>query len=362
MALTLDDGAGHTFNATSATDGTFSFTGVPVSTTYTLTATLTGYQNATQQVPVQTADVTGLSVSMTASTTTTWSVSGTVTDAETNAAIAGATVSVASPSVSATTDASGKFTLTGLPDGTYTLQVTATGYNPGTQSVTVSGADVTGVAITLFPTAATYTLSGTITDSGTGTGLDGATVTLTLPDSTTQTTTTSAAGLYSFTGLAAGTYDLAVTASGYQDGSATGIQVSADTTQDLALDPAAPATYTLSGTVQLSDQSAGSYDGATVKIVTGGTGQATTDASGAYQIAGLAPGTYQVEASKTGYGKLTVTVKLSSDKTQDFYLVRLNSTNQPGCGCSASGGSPDPILGLFFLGLGMMVLRRRRRA
>ncbi len=363
VSLTLDDGAGNTLSATSATDGTFSFTGVPVSTTYTLTATLTGYQDATQQVPVQTADVTSLTVSMTASTTTTWSVSGTVTDADNNnAPIVGATVSIASPSVTATTDAQGNFTLTGVPDGTYDVQATATGYNPGTQSVTVSGADVTGVNISLFQPTATYTLSGTITDSGAGTGIGGATVTLTLPDTTTQTTTTSAGGMYSFTGLAAGTYDLAVTASGYQDGSMTGIQISADTTQDLALDPTAAPTYTLSGTVRLSDKTSGSFSGTTVTLISGGTGSATTDASGAYQIPGLAAGTYQVRASHAGYGTLTATVNLSGDKTQDFVLVPQSTTSQPGCGCSATGGSPDPVLGLFFLGLGMMVLRRRRRA
>jgi hypothetical protein len=51
---------------------------------------------------------------------------------------------------SATTDASGNYTISGLNDGTYTVTPTLAGYTfaPATASATVSGADVTGVNFT----------------------------------------------------------------------------------------------------------------------------------------------------------------------------------------------------------------------
>ena len=53
-------------------------------------------------------------------------------------------------SATATTDASGAFTFTGLANGAYTLTPSMTGYTftPASQSVTVAGANVTGVAFT----------------------------------------------------------------------------------------------------------------------------------------------------------------------------------------------------------------------
>lgn len=63
---------------------------------------------------------------------TTGGMAGTVADATTGKALAGAKVSVASPSqtASTTTDASGRYGFVSLAPDTYTLTVTATGYSP----------------------------------------------------------------------------------------------------------------------------------------------------------------------------------------------------------------------------------------
>ncbi len=77
----------------------------------------------------------------------TYSVSGTIaTSAGTG--ISGVTVS--NGTVSTTTNSSGVYTLSGLSDATYTLTPSLTGYSfsPTSRSVTVSGANVTGVNFT----------------------------------------------------------------------------------------------------------------------------------------------------------------------------------------------------------------------
>jgi outer membrane receptor protein involved in Fe transport len=68
----------------------------------------------------------------------TGSVSGRVTDVKTSAAIPGATVVIERTSLSATTDNDGRYRITEVPAGTYTVRVRYIGYAPGTASVTVS--------------------------------------------------------------------------------------------------------------------------------------------------------------------------------------------------------------------------------
>ena len=72
----------------------------------------------------------------------TYSLSGTIT--YNSAGLSGVTVSTTG--ASATTDASGNYTLSGLVNGTYTVTPSMSGYtfSPASQSVTISGASVTG--------------------------------------------------------------------------------------------------------------------------------------------------------------------------------------------------------------------------
>lgn len=67
-------------------------------------------------------------------------ITGTVTDALTGDPISGAAVSVVGESPSATSSGSGTYTITGLPDGTYTVRVEATGYDPQERDVTLGTA------------------------------------------------------------------------------------------------------------------------------------------------------------------------------------------------------------------------------
>lgn len=77
----------------------------------------------------------------------TYTVSGKVVDAQ-GAGIAGASVSL-NTTLTATTDAEGNYTITGVVSGSYGVTVRKTGFNPGTGSVTVSDAAATVSDITL---------------------------------------------------------------------------------------------------------------------------------------------------------------------------------------------------------------------
>jgi hypothetical protein len=76
----------------------------------------------------------------------TWTVSGTITSS--GAGLAG--VAVSAGSAQATTSSSGAFTLSGLANGAYTVTPSLSGYtfSPASQSVTVSGANVSGINFT----------------------------------------------------------------------------------------------------------------------------------------------------------------------------------------------------------------------
>jgi hypothetical protein len=70
---------------------------------------------------------------------------------------------------SAPTDASGVYAISGLPPGLVTLRVTASSYQPLTQTVTVSADTRTDLALTRIPPPEALSLAGTWT----GTGSDG---------------------------------------------------------------------------------------------------------------------------------------------------------------------------------------------
>jgi len=177
--------------------------------TYTVTPTKTGFtfSPASQSVTVSGADVTG--VNFTATPIPTWSISGTVSPAANGT---GTTLTLTGTSSGSTTaDASGNFSFAGLTNGTYTVTPAKTGFtfSPASQSVTVSGANVTGVNFTATPIP-TWSVSGTVSPAANGTG-----TTLTLSGAASQSTTADASGNFTFSGLANGSYTVTPSKTGF---------------------------------------------------------------------------------------------------------------------------------------------------
>ncbi len=127
------------------------------------------------------------------------SITGKVTDTTTGMAISGASITVTPGPYYAITDGSGIYTISSIPSGNYTPNVSAIGYNPATiNNIAVNS--VATVDVALLPITTTTTLPPTTTSTTTTTTVPTTTTTVptttttvpttTLPPTTTSTTTT----------------------------------------------------------------------------------------------------------------------------------------------------------------------------
>src|SRR4051812_37331028 len=220
-----------------------------------------------------------------------WSMSGAVLPV---ADAAGAVMFIPGALVSTTVDSTGHFAFTGMPNGTYTVRPSKTGYtfSPTQRSVTVNGANVTGVDFTMQPLITTWNVSGTITPSSGGSG-----AVLTLSGASQLTTTADSSGNFSFTGVPDGVYTVQPTKAGYSfspvsrsvtvSGShVTGVDFTAQ---------AIPTSWKISGTV-----SPASY-GVSASMILGETGDVLVDSAGNYQFMNIPNGTFIVVPNKPGY-------------------------------------------------------------
>jgi len=218
----------------------------------------------------------------------TWSISGSL-----GSSGSGATMTLSGAvSSTITADASASYAFTGLANGTYAVTPSKTGYtfSPASQSVTINTANLSGVNFTAVPQ--TWSLSGTISPSSTGSG-----ATVTLAGASSATATADASGNYTFSGLANGAYTVAPSKAGYTFSPASqSVTINSANFSGVNF-TAVPQTWSLSGTI--SPSSTGS--GATVALGGPSNATVTADASGNYTFTGLGNGTYTVTPSKSGH-------------------------------------------------------------
>lgn len=161
------------------------------------------------------------------------------------------------------------------------------------------------------PPLATGSIKGTVTD---GTNpIAGASVT-----DGTRTAITDINGIYEINNVPAGSYTVTASANNYKSASQLGVTVLSGvaTTVNFTL------TKILNGAITGKVTIAGTTSPIVGALVTNGTKTATTDGSGSYTILDVAPGTYAVSASATGYQSSTqsVTVVENTTSTANFNL------------------------------------------
>ncbi len=207
--ITLSGAANATTTVNSS--GTFTFSGV-TNGAYTLTPSKAGFTFSPGSQP---ATVNGSSITVGAFTATaspTYSISGNTGTG------AGVTVNLSGPSTaSTTTDGSGNYSFSALANGsTYVISPTNSAYvfTPSNQSVTLNGANVTGVNFTASAAPSGFSISGKITLSSKGLGA-GSTLTLANASSgvVVASTTADSSGNFTLTGIANGSYVLTPTSS-----------------------------------------------------------------------------------------------------------------------------------------------------
>ncbi len=229
-----------------------------------------------------------------------------------------------SPEVCTTTDANGDYSFCGLMPGDYQVcEETRDGWTPMDaicRDVTLDEVSEEGVDFTNAPV---HCISGTKTDSCTGLGIAGWTITLTKPDQTTLTTTTDASGNYEFCDLPDGIYTVT-------EETKAGYTPVGDTTQSVTLacedvdgvDFENSPVHCISGT-KIDDSTGLGIAGWTITLTKPDqtTLTATTDASGNYEFCDLSSGTYTVcEVLKSGWtavGPTCIDVELDCENSVD---------------------------------------------
>jgi hypothetical protein len=289
-------------SATSAADGSYTLSNLPAGQT-TIQASLTGFQSGSTSVTVVAATTT------TAPAITLVSGSGAVSGnvkSSTGAVIAGASVGFGGGST--TTDASGNYTLGGIPVGTIQLVASAQGFQSVTQSVAVAGGKTSTANFTLTPGAATGTVTGKITNASSGAILASATVSW-----SGGSTTSNASGIYTLTNVPAGTQNITAVKTGYLSHTlAAGVTGGATSTLNIPIATAGKISVkvvTSSGTV---------VSGATVTIkggVIATTVSGSTSTTGLFTTNWIPVGTYSVTVAKSGFATQSKTTTVSSGVT-----------------------------------------------
>ena len=231
----------------------------------------------------------------------------------------------------ATADGAGNYTFTGLGNGAYTVTPSKNGlaFSPASRSVTVNGADVTGVDFTAQP----IVITGTITPVASGAG-----ATMTLSGPAALTTTVDTAGTFTFSSLADGVYTLTPTKAGFAfTPTARSVTIAGASAASVNFTAAAIPTWTISGT--LSPAAAGG--GATLTVTGGAT--VTADGTGNYAFTGLPDGTYTVTPARPGYAftpaAQSVTVAGANVSAVNFTVAPVTITGAISPGDSGSGAT-----------------------
>lgn len=238
--------------------------------------------------------------------TTTGAIAGLVVDQGTKAPIEGVVLTVReSPEARVETAADGSFMLLGLSPGEHTIDIQALGYRSATFVATVTTGTTTNTgAIALEKTSLTAEVLGIVRNSW-GTPLPNVVV-----SSGTVSSFTAADGSYSLQGLNAGAATITFAATGYRT---LEVPLTLEAGGRYQLSPSlytsgqtTPTTATIRGTI-VSQATMQPLQGATVKV---GTISTTSSTTGAFEIAGLAAGSYSFRVEAIGYTTLQGTVGL----------------------------------------------------
>lgn len=191
-----------------------------------------------------------------------------------------------------------------------------------------AASDLYGIAFEADDTGAVAIwskVSGVLTDEATDDPIDGALVSIELPDGSTVSKYTEADGSFEFEKLPYGTLAYSVSHTEYITVTGT-VEIGYSTTKTLAV-KATKGVGAIAGTL-VDEFTDAAIVGAVVKLMQGATeiADTTTDASGEFEFANVEYGTYQIKITKAGYSDLVATVVVNDDIIVAYTGIRLTST------------------------------------
>lgn len=308
--VTVSLGLGGTGSDSATTDanGRYSFAKV-ANGTYNISAAKFGYTltpSNISTVVVNGADVTGQNFSASVVQGPVYSVSGTIhSQSNTGPALSGATVSIGAHT--ATTSPTGTFTVSGISAGRYALTVAKAGYITYTNAAFGVSSDMVNQSFYLLQPISTFSVTGTIhSASNSGPVLPGATVSFTMAGKAPAVATSDSAGVFTISGLQAGTYVLTIAKSGY-DPYVNSTYSIASSQSGVTKYLTSSATYSMSGIIHAFDNSGMGLPGATVSLTAAGKSPITdtTDSNGAFLLTGIPAGMYVFTVSRFGWTTFT---------------------------------------------------------
>jgi hypothetical protein len=314
----------------------------------TITASKTGYKTVSATGTVTEGSVLSFNPQLTilASPPTTGSVAGSVLDAATGQPLTGVSVILQSdPTITATTDSSGNFTLSGIPHGNQKVEFALSGYATSAIGVNVSAGSIVNLgAVVLSANPPASAIRGTVSDAFTGQPLSGATVTI--GGAFSGTTVTGVDGSFAVSGVPPGAVTVTAAKSGYYPVIVTGSVTAGGElflNPQLAAIPPQATTGTMTGKV-VDALTKEPLIGVTVTLQSNTSINAISNATGVLTLAEIPPGTQRVDFSLPGYATSSITVDIVAGILVDIRSFPLSANPTTGMIrgtiTDAAGGQP----------------------
>lgn len=306
--------------ANSDINGNYTIPDLAPDNNYVVIVSRTDYENQSIGAEVIANTITTLDIALEPNPGT---IAGKVIDANTSNPIPGATIFIFQNEIlikSSLTDINGNYEIDELSPGDYFVVAQANNYQDATSAASISPSSTTIVNFSLSPNPGT--ISGTIIDAATTNPIAGAHILVFSGSNLITFSVSDPNGTYVIPNLAPGTYFVLVRANGYRAAVSSEIVIAGTTTiANFALN-------SIPGTVtgQITNSCNGfPMPGALVVIREGSSvvGFTLSDRNGNYLINNLAPGDFQVSASKRNFltNSATGTVMSNAATTVNLSLT-----------------------------------------